>query len=123
MSEQLRKAIVNADEYWDDNAVVMGAGCEAGRREVRPVDLEVSMKTKVTTSLKQSLVPWLIKKLLGRKSLKSPVDVLWNMIDEENSKGTATSADGEPVPDCIKIEAWEEAADRISRECFGKERG
>ena len=25
---------VNADEYWDDNAVVMGAGCEAGRRAV-----------------------------------------------------------------------------------------
>lgn len=25
---------VNADEYWDDNAVVMGADCEAGRRAV-----------------------------------------------------------------------------------------
>lgn len=79
------------------------------------------MKTKVTTSIKQRLILWMIKKLLGRKTLKSPVDVLWNMIDEENHKGSATSEGGEPAPDCIKIEAWEEAADRISRECFGKE--
>lgn len=79
------------------------------------------MKTKVTTSIKQRLILWLIKQLLGRKTLKSPVDVLWNMVDEENNKGSATREGGEAVSDCIKIEAWEEAADRISRECFGKE--
>lgn len=71
--------------------------------------------------LKQRLIIWLIKKLLGRKSLKSPIAVLWDMIDEENSKGSATSEGGEPVPFCPKIEAWEEAVDRISRECFGVE--
>ena len=38
-------------------------------------------------ALKQRLIIWLIKKLLGRKSLKSPVDILWDMIDEENSNG------------------------------------
>jgi len=58
----------------------------------------------------------LIKKLIGRKSLKSPIDVLWDMIDEENRNRFD--------PDCTKIEAWEEAADRISRERFGaKEAG
>lgn len=70
-------------------------------------------------ALRQHLIIWLIKKLIGRKSLKSPIDIIWDMIDEENSLKSATSEDGEPVPDCIKIEAWEEAADRISRECFG----
>ncbi len=64
-------------------------------------------------ALKQRLIIWLIKKLIGRKSLKSPIDVLWDMIDEENSNNSD--------PDCTKIEAWEEAADRISRECFGVE--
>lgn len=68
-------------------------------------------------ALKQRLIIWLLKKLIGRNSLKSPIDVLWVMIDEENSK-EVDSADG---PDCSKIEAWEEAADRISRECFGVE--
>jgi len=72
-------------------------------------------------ALKQRLIIWLIKKLLGKKSLKSPVDILWDMIDEENSKGSDTGEDGEPVPDCWKIEAWEEAAARIGRECFGVE--
>jgi len=72
-------------------------------------------------ALKQRLIIWLIKKLIGKKSLKSPIDVLWDMIDEENSKGSATSEGGEPIPDCSKIEAWEEAVDRISRECFGME--
>lgn len=69
-------------------------------------------------TLKQRLIRWLIQKLLGRKHLKSPVSVLWDMIDEENSKGTAISEGGDPEPNCIKIEAWEEAADRIRRECF-----
>ncbi len=64
-------------------------------------------------ALKQRLIIWLIKKLIGRKSLKSPIDVLWDMIDEENSNNSD--------PDCTKIEAWEEAVDRISRECFGVE--
>ena len=68
-------------------------------------------------SLKQRLIMWLIKKLLGRKTLKSPVDILWDMIDEENSK-EVTFSDG---PDCTKIEAWQEAAARIGRECFGSE--
>ena len=67
-------------------------------------------------ALKQRLIIWLIKKLLGRKSLKSPVDILWDMIDEENSNGSLVIEGGEPVPDCSKIEAWEEAAARIGRE-------
>ena len=67
-------------------------------------------------ALKQRFIIWLLKKLIGRKSLKSPIDVLWDMIDEENSKDV-TFADG---PDCIKIEAWQEAATRINRECFGE---
>lgn len=72
-------------------------------------------------AFKQRLIMWLIKKLLGRKSLKSPADILWDMIDEENSKGSLVIEGGEPVPDCSKIEAWEEAAARIGRECFGLE--
>lgn len=72
-------------------------------------------------SIKQRLIMWLIKKLLGRNSLKSPVDILWEMIDEENSKGSLVMEGGESVPDCSKIEAWEEAAARIGRECFGSE--
>lgn len=68
-------------------------------------------------TLKQRFIIWLLKKLIGRKSLKSPIDVLWDMIDEENGKEVGF-ADG---PDCSKIEAWKEAADRISRECFGAE--
>lgn len=72
-------------------------------------------------SLKQRIIIWLIKKLIGKRSLKSPVAVLWDMIDEENAKGSAASECGEPVPDCVKIEAWEEAAARISRDCFGEE--
>ena len=79
------------------------------------------MRTNTIVALKRHLIRWLIKKLLGRNSIKSPVNVLWDMIDEENNRGTATSEWGEPVPNCIKIEAWEEAADRISRECFGCE--
>ena len=69
-------------------------------------------------ALKQRPIIWLIKKLLGRKSLKSPVDILWDMIDEENSNGSLVIEGGEPVPDCSKIEAWEEAAARIGREFF-----
>ena len=69
-------------------------------------------------ALKQRLIIWLIKKLLGRKSLKSPVDILWDMIDEENSNGSLVIEGGEPVPDCSKIEAWGEAATRIGREFF-----
>lgn len=68
-------------------------------------------------ALKQRLIIWLLKKLIGRKSLKSPIDVLWDMIDEENSKEVSFAVG----PDCSKIEAWKEAADRISRECFGVE--
>lgn len=68
-------------------------------------------------ALKQRFIIWLLKKLIGRKSLKSPIDVLWDMIDEENGK-EVSFADG---PDCSKIEAWKEAADRIGRECFGAE--
>lgn len=67
--------------------------------------------------VKQRLIIWLLKILLGNRHLKSPVDVLWDMIDEENSKDV-TFDDG---PDCIKIEAWQEAATRINRECFGVE--
>lgn len=70
-------------------------------------------------SFKRRLIIWLIKKLIGRKTLKSPTDILWEMIDEENSKGSAVSEGGEPVPDCSKIEAWEEAVSRIGRDCFG----
>lgn len=69
-------------------------------------------------ALKQRLIMWLIKKLLGRKSLKSPVDILWDMIDEENRNGSLVIEGGEPVPDCSKIAAWEEAAARIGREFF-----
>lgn len=72
-------------------------------------------------TLKQRLIMWLIKKLLGRKFLKSPVNILWDMIDEENNNGSLTTEAGDPVPDCSKIEAWEEAAARIGRECFGLE--
>ena len=60
-------------------------------------------------TLKQRLIIWLIKRMIGRRSLKSPIDVLWDMIDKENSS---------PDPDCTKIEAWSEAADRIGIECF-----
>lgn len=63
-------------------------------------------------ALKQCLIIWLIKKLIGRKFLKSPIDVLWDMIDEENNSSN---------PDCTKIEAWEEAVGQISKECFGVE--
>lgn len=69
--------------------------------------------------LKQRIIVWLIKKLIGKRILKSPIDVLWDMIDEENASGSAVSESGEPIPFCVKIEAWEEAADRIGRECFG----
>lgn len=68
-------------------------------------------------ALKQRFISWLLKKLIGRNSLKSPIDVLWDMIDEENSK----QVDFTDGPDCSKIDAWKEAADRISRECFGAE--
>lgn len=81
------------------------------------------MKTKVKVSLRERLIIWLLKKLLGVKTLKSPVRVLWDMIDEENSKGSARTEGGEPVPDCTKIEAWLEAVDRINRECFGGKAG
>ena len=68
-------------------------------------------------TLKQRFIIWLLKMLIGSMYLKSPVAVLWDMIDEENSK----DADFTDGPDCIKIEAWQEAVDRISRECFGTE--
>lgn len=57
---------------------------------------------------------WLIKRFLGVKELRSPIDVLYQMIDEENKK-PCTSEEG---PDCSKIEAWEQAIVRISKECF-----
>lgn len=65
---------------------------------------------------KYLIIKWLIKILLGNKSWKSPIDVLWNMIDEENRKVEIGTDDF--APNCIKIEAWEEAIDRISKECL-----
>ena len=69
-------------------------------------------------AFKQRLIIWLIKKLLGTKTLKSPTDIIWEMIDEENSKGSAVSEGGDLVPDCSKIEALEEAAARIGKYFF-----
>lgn len=73
--------------------------------------------------LKHRLILWLFKKLVGKQTLKSPTAVLWDMIDEENNHGsmqvTSEWGPGEFVPNCIKIEALEEAIDRINKECFG----
>lgn len=64
--------------------------------------------------IRYRIIQWLIKLLVGNRQLKSPIDVVWSMIDEENQK-SVTYEDG---PDCTKIEAWEEAIERIRKECF-----
>ena len=52
---------------------------------------------------------WFIRRITGKKYKKSSLDILWGLIDEENKKED---------PDCVMIEAWEIAANRISEECM-----
>ena len=61
--------------------------------------------------LRRNILVWLIKKLRGVEKTRSPVDVLWEMIDEERDRAISGNE-----ADCIKVGAWEMAIDRIGRE-------
>lgn len=66
-----------------------------------------NMKRRIVLCIFRWFLKWISKTY--KKPLRSPIDVLWEMIDAENKNES---------PDCVKIEAWNEAIDRISDECL-----
>lgn len=69
--------------------------------------------------IKRKIKLWILRRIFGVKRIKSPIEILWDMIDEENRNGSATYENGEPAPDCCKIEAWEQAIERLKKEYYG----